>query len=168
MENTSSDTQLRLTCTKLHSTLCEVIREIRLMDATAQKLINRLLETEREIKTLETRATGLRASLELAGVRPEWIRKDSHDESDAEYADRQPFIHLSLVDTCKRILTDFGDGLTKNDVEYLAARGGYSFSAKDATNSVSVTLHRLADAGFCRVIKGSGPHGNKYLRDRSS
>ena len=52
MENIKEDQQLRLTCTSLHSTLCEVLREIRLMDATAQKLINRLLEIEREIKKL--------------------------------------------------------------------------------------------------------------------
>ena|SRR6185312_5265483 len=160
----SSVTNLSLTSTRYARTLYHVVRELSRMDATAQRLLNHLVEIERQIRELQSQARSLKTSLEVAGIRPEWIKEQSLGEEDDEYAEKQPFENLTLVETCKRILADFGDPLSKNDFEYLAARGGYQFSTKDKANSVSITLRRLADKGYCRVVKGKGPHADKYVR----
>ena len=58
--------------------------------------------------------------------------------------------------------------LDKGQVEYLLSLGGYQFKAKNPTNSVEVTLRRLASGANpkCEVEKGAGPHGNRYRASR--
>jgi hypothetical protein len=165
-----------LTCTIKTRTLYAVFRKLIALDATTKKLLGKLLEFEQqikdierqaesEIKELQHQADSIKASLRLVGIKPESRWED--DEAETEYALKQPFANLSLVDTCKRILDDFPDYLlTKSEVEYLAGRGGYKFSAKDSANSVDVTLRRLAQDGLCYVQKSRGPKGNTYSCQR--
>jgi hypothetical protein len=154
----------RLTCTNNARILYEVLRRVLVVDATAKKLSDKLATLQREIKTLQRQARSIQEALELAGVRPTDI--DPIEEgTDWRYADEMPFMNLSLVDTCKRILMDHaGVGLTKSQVEYLAATGGYGFlGTANPKNSVEITLRRLSTAGFCQVDKGSGPNASKYI-----
>jgi hypothetical protein len=133
------------------------------MDATAKKLIEKMADIQRQIGELRRQSYALSTALEAIGMR---VEDDDPfcDPSDAEYAQNRPFAHTTLVAACKRILRDHrGKTLTKTQVEYLAAIGGYQFETDDSKNSVDVTLRRLADVGFCEVDRQKGPEGNKYL-----
>jgi hypothetical protein len=133
------------------------------MDATAKKLVEKMREIQQQIGSLQRRSYALEAALESVGMR---IEDDVPwgESSDEKYAKESPFARTTLVATCKTILVDHaGKELTKSQVEYLAAIGGYKFDAEDSKNSVDVTLRRLAEGGFCDVDRQRGPEGNKYL-----
>lgn len=134
------------------------------MDATAKKLVEKMRDIQRQIATLQRQSSALSSALESIGMGVEDDSDDPFSESsDLKYARESPFTDTTLVATCKKILFDHsGKGMNKNQVEYLAAIGGYRFNAEDSVNSVAVTLQRLADAGFCEVERQRGPEGNKY------
>ena len=132
------------------------------MDATAKKLVEKMREIQRQIGSLQRQSYALESTLDAIGMRIEddvpW-----EDSWDIKYAKNSPFASTTLVATCKNILVDHaGKELTKSQVEYLAAIGGYKFDAEDSKNSVDVTLRRLAEGGFCDVGRQRGPEGNKY------
>jgi hypothetical protein len=132
------------------------------MDATAKKLVEKMRDIQKQIGALQRQSYALSSALEAIGMR---IEDDDpfSESSDERYAKETPFAHTSLVETCKKILTDhMGKEMTKNQVEYLAAVGGYRFNAEDSVNSVAVTLQRLAESEFCEVDRQRGPEGNKY------
>src|SRR5712691_9279229 len=52
--------------------------------------------------------------------------------------------------------------LDKNQVEYLVRRGGFEFKTDDPTNSVNVTLRRLAEDDLCEAHGGKGSRAIKY------
>lgn len=132
------------------------------MDVTAKKLVEKMAEIQRQMLQLQRQSNSLTAALEAIGLRPEDDDPFSQP-TDARYADSLPFARTSLVAACKRILMDHENkSLTKSQVEYLAAIGGYPFSTDDAKNSVDVTLRRLAEQGFCQVERTRGPAGNQY------
>jgi len=130
------------------------------MDATAKKLTDKMRDLQLSLAAYQREINAITTALEAIGMR---VGDDDpfSEPSDTTYANNQPFRHSSLVLACKRILMDHkGKPLTKNQVEYLAAIGAYPFSTEDATNSVDVTLRRLADRGFCEVERS--PAGNQY------
>jgi len=134
--------------------------EIKKVDSTTKKLLDRLHEIQRQVRALRREEHAILTALEIAGVRPQenWI-----DAQESTYVDRQPFADKSLVEICKEVLADYdGQKLTKGQVEYLAARGGYKSSATDPKNSFEVTLRRLAADGYCQVKRVRGPEGNRY------
>ena len=140
------------------------------MDATTKQMLDRLSELERKIGMLNSQANSIRTALELVGVRPS--DDNPLDESvDSRYAATVPFYQTTLVEACKRILMDYkGKWLSKTQIEYLAAMGGYQFSTDDSKNSVDVTLRRLTERGFCEVQRNRGPQGNTYrwIEERDS
>ena len=155
-----------LTCTTNARTLSLVNRTIRQMDATAKKLVEKMREIQRQIGSLQRQSYALESTLDAIGMRIEddvpW-----EDSWDIKYAKNSPFASTTLVATCKNLLVDHaGKELTKSQVEYLAAIGGYKFDAEDSKNSVDVTLRRLAEGGFCDVGRQRGPEGNKYSYPR--
>jgi hypothetical protein len=80
-----------------------------------------------------------------------------------EYISNLPFKDKFLPDACLTVVNDHqGMGLDKKQAEYALALGGYPFDAKDPTNSVEVTLRKLASDGRCDVIKGSGTLMSRY------
>jgi hypothetical protein len=153
-----------LTCTRSSRTLYEIFKVVSRMDATIKKLVERNSYVHREIAKLQREADSIKVALESIGLRSKdfdspWDRSPR----EAEYAEKQTFAAMTLVDTCKRILLDFPHALfTKNEIEYLAAMGGYPFSTKDAANSVDVTMRRIAKDGLCEVHRRKGPDGNIY------
>jgi hypothetical protein len=89
-------------------------------------------------------------------------------EIEDKYRKEKPFKSSSLAEACSAIMYDCASSsilpiwLDKNEVEHLLEVGGYRFGKGDATNSIEVTLRRLAAAGKCAVQKRGGPHGSKY------
>jgi len=151
-----------LTCTIQYRTLYAVLRTNREMDATAKKLVEKMAEIQTQMAKLQRQSNSLTAALEAIGLRLEDDDPFSQP-TDATYAETLPFTRTSLVAACKRILMDHRTKfLTKSQVEYLAAIGGYPFATDDAKNSVDVTLRRLAEQGLCQVERARGPAGNQY------
>jgi hypothetical protein len=158
--NSQIEAKNNLTCTTRYRTLYAVSRTVQEMDATAKKLVEKMADLQRQIAKLQRQSSSIGTALEAVGMR---LEDDDPWPNDATYADDRPFAKTSLVDACKKILMDHPrKALTKNHVEYLAAIGGYPFATDDATNSVDVTLRRLAEQGFCEVDRARGPAGNQY------
>jgi hypothetical protein len=154
----------RLTCTIQSRTLYGLARAIAFMDATTKKMVQMHADLRREIAELQRKADSVKLTLDSLGFRSKDF-DNSWDRSPTEikYAEDKTFANMSLVDTCKRILHDYPHGIfTKNQIEYLAATGGYPFATDDSTNSVDVTMRRLAKDGFCEVHRRKGPAGNIY------
>ena len=144
-----------LTCTNKSRTISD-------MDATAQQLLEKLAELERQAESINRKIYSIKTALELIGVRPE-DRTPFDDGMDSAYARMLPFLNTSLVEACKRVLMDHkNQSLTKSQIEYFAGVGGYRFATDDSKNSVDVTLRRLVDQKFCGVDRNRGPHGNTY------
>jgi hypothetical protein len=94
-------------------------------------------------------------------VKPERLPRGADHEH--EYRTFLPFANLSLPEGCEKILRDYkGEKLSKSHIEYLLARGGYRFDAKDSKNSVDVTLRRLAADRKCEADRVRGMRGNRY------
>jgi hypothetical protein len=159
-----SKARKRLTCTRSSRTLYDILKVVCRMDETTKKLVRRNSDLHREIAKLQREADSIKLVLESIGLRSKdfdspWDRSPK----EAQYAEKQTFAAMTLVDTCKRILLDFPHALfTKNEIEYLAAMGGYPFSTKNAANSVDVTMRRIAKDGLCEVHHRKGPDGNIY------
>jgi hypothetical protein len=151
----------RLTCTNEYATLQHWRAESD-VDATAKKLVEKVNRLEDERFRINQEIHGIITALRAVGVNPTKYNAfpDAHE---TEYHMRQVFASTTLTQGCQRILQDHKDQwLTKSQIEYLIARGGYQFSAKDATNSVAVTLQRLANSGKCNVERVRGSLGNRY------
>ena len=134
------------------------------VDATAKSLLRQLQELEREDWRIREKIKAIRTALGMAGIKPEvgnvsW-GQDSHE---TEYAVKEPFAETTLTEACEQVLKDYADQwLTKTNVEYLITRGGYKSTAKDAKNSVDVTLRRIAEYGKCDAERTRGARGNRY------
>ena len=152
-----------LICRTQYDTIVLFLGEVWHLDATAKKIVDELQSIERQVRMLQKRASSLKEALEVAGLRPSEEDALLSAGRESEYISKQPFLHLSLVDSCKRVLLDYeGQPLTKSHVEYLVRMGGGKFDTDDSKNSVGTTLLRLADARFCKVERNRGPEGNKY------
>lgn len=128
------------------------------MDPSVKKLLKNLQELEFKRSVLGRDIDAIRRSLEMLGLK---VEDASHSEG--EYAARRPFKRVPLTEACLVVLKDHKEHwLTKSQIEYLIARGGYEFSAKDTGNSVDVTLRRLATAGKCEAERVRGSTGNRY------
>lgn len=155
--------RFRLTCTNNVRTLYDVVRFLLLMDATTKKMIEKLNQLRMEIGRATREAQAIEKALEVVGIKPPNLSGRTTRGIDERYSESQPFSKTSLVETCRNILIGSADQhLTKSQVEYLATMGGYQFQTDDPTNSVEVTLRRLAEKGFCQVKKGVGPHESEY------
>lgn len=150
--------------TKNRLTVTNGIRTIEHVDATGKKLVERMRQLEAQRWRIDRELRSLRTALDVAGIKPpSRFPSEGTDPNESEYALNEPFRKLTLADTCDRILKDYTpEWLTKNQVEYLATRGGYDFSTKDSANSVDVTLRRMAAAGKCEAERVRGSRGNKY------
>ena len=145
-----------LTCTTQTRTISD-------MDATAQQLLEKLTELERQAESINQKIYSIKTALELIGIRPE-DRTPFDEGMDSAYARMLPFLNTSLVEACKRVLMDHKrQALTKSQIEYFAGVGGYRFATDDSKNSVDVTLRRLVAQGCCAVDRNRGPHGNRYI-----
>jgi hypothetical protein len=138
------------------------------VDATTKKLVTRLEEIDRERAALRRERDAITTALGVAGWRPLGAHHTLYTHEETEYSIEQPFRKMSLTDACLKVLRDHADKevneqwLDKNQVEYLISRGGYQFKAGDPTNSVNVTLRRLADEGYCEAHAGKGTRPTRY------
>jgi hypothetical protein len=143
-----------LTCMSSSHTIVHV-------DQTATKILDRINELERMRWDIERELSSLRKALEVAEVRPQGV--PAIDLNEHDYVLSEPFKGKTLVEACETILNDHrGYWFNKSQVEYLIRRGGYQFETPNPTNSVEVTLRRLADNGKCSVERARGKRGNKY------
>ena len=154
----------RLTSTNGYRTIVRVEKEPRKVDATTKSLLRQLRELESENWRTREKIRSIHTALKLAGVKPDVdTLLGGQDGHESGYAVRVPFAQTALIEACEQVLKDYGDiWLTKSQVEYLITRGGYKSSAKDAKNSVDVTLRRLAADGKCDVKRVRGSRGNTY------
>jgi chorismate mutase len=144
------------------------------LDITVKKMLKRMDEIDTEISKLRSERNHLTSALASVGYRPPNVHPTIYESQEVDYGFHKPFRRMSLTDACLKVLKDrakkvpANQWLDKNQVEYLVARGGYEFKARDATNSVNVTLQRLANGGFCGAQGGSGSRSRKYrfLKDR--
>ena len=154
----------RLTITNGYRTIVRVEKEPRKVDATTKTLIRQLRELESENWRTREKIRSIHTALKLAGVKPDVSTLlGGQDPHESEYFVKEPFAQTTLTEACEQVLKDYGDiWLKKSQVEYLINRGGYKSSAKDAKNSVDVTLRRLAADGKCDVKRVRGSRGNTY------
>jgi hypothetical protein len=152
-----------------HLTVTDGIRTISFegteeVDASVKKLLHELRKAEGEKWRAQRRIHSIHTALSILGVKPEACGSMlDEDRYEVEYSAKEPFKGLTLAETCTRILRDYaGKWLTRAQVEYLATRGGYDFSTKDPSNSVDVTLRRMASAGKCEADRVRGSRGSKY------
>jgi hypothetical protein len=139
------------------------------VDATAKKINARAAEIDEQISTLRRERDALMTALRVAGIRPPDAHNFLYTLEESKYRVDKPFAGMSLTDACLGVLRDFAGKeelherwLDKNQVEYLVTRGGYEFKTEDPTNSVNVTLRRLAEEGHCEAHTGKGSRSNKY------
>jgi hypothetical protein len=139
------------------------------VDTTARKLVETLGALRTQIAALQQQERSIKVALESAGIRSKklgqvgWWDGDCLDD---KYALEQPFKEMTLVNTCKKILSDnTTSAFTKDQIEYLAVIGGYPFLTDDRQNSIDVTMRRLASQSFCQIIRGKGPIPNQYTID---
>jgi hypothetical protein len=145
------------------------------VDATTKKLYGRMAEIELQRSFLKRELDAINTALAVAGVRPPGARHSIRTTEESDYLREQPFVDMSLTDACLKILKDHAEKddasaqwLDKNQVEYMARRGGYQFETNDSTNSVNVTLRRLAAEEMIEAHGGKGSRPIKYhfRRDR--
>ena len=134
------------------------------VDASVKKLLAELRRAEIEKWHAERRIQSIHAALKIIGVKPEGAGAAFHgDGKEMDYTSNEPFKNLPLAEACEWILRDYkGHWLTRSQVEYLATRGGFDFSTKDVSNSVDVTLRRLAASGRIEAERVRGSRGSKY------
>jgi hypothetical protein len=132
------------------------------VDPSGRKLVDEFLSLWQQRTRLDERMNALRVSMDVLGIR---VPNDYGYMGTVEsrYAERKPFRDCSLGASCLTVLTDHHEiSLDKNQMEFFLILGGYPFEAKDPTNSVEITLRKLAVAGKCKVTKGAGPSGSRY------
>jgi hypothetical protein len=128
------------------------------MDASVKKMLKNLKELEFKKSVINRDIDAIKRTLAMLGLKVE-----SGSLREAEYAAYQPFRETALNDACLTVLKDHkGAWLTRSQIEYLIARGGYESSTKDIGNSVDVTLRRLAGAGACEAERVRGSRGSRY------
>lgn len=133
------------------------------VDATTKKLLEQLKQLERKDWYIRQQMKAIHTALRLAGIKPDIPSLSGIDHQESKYAVSESFANASLTEACESVLKDYKDKwLSKSQVEYLITRGGYKSSAKDAKNSVDVTLRRLAGDGKCDVKRVRGSRGNTY------
>jgi len=145
------------------------VQEHDTVDTTAKKIKARVDEIDQQITTLRLERDALMTALRVAGIRPPDAQNPRHTWEESKYLADKPFAKMSLTDACLRVLRDYAGKaelhepwLDKNQVEYLVTRGGYEFKTGDPTNSVNVTLRRLAEDGHCEAHAGKGSRSTKY------
>jgi hypothetical protein len=136
------------------------------VDASVKKLLAELKVAEAEQYRLSQRIRSILSALAIVGVRPYFtglVRDGDTDSREKDYASRRPFENMKLSEVCEKIVHDYkGHPLRRSQVEYLATIGGYEFETKDVSNSVDVTLRRLASAGKIVVHRRRGSGGSQY------
>jgi hypothetical protein len=120
------------------------------MERAAQKLIKEREQLHRQIETLKQRVKTVETALEIIDLR---LGSDPKFVEMEKTLDNGTFADQSLPDACNVIFAMYEGWLDKNQMEYLLTLGGYQFEAKDPTNSVDVTLRRMATAGECEADK---------------
>lgn len=134
-----------------------------IVEPAVKRLLDERESLRRKRMALDRQIVALDVALGVLGVRVKDQRGDYTEVVEEHYAKDQPFKNLSLAAACLMALRDHADLLLdKNKVEYLLTLGGYQFEAKDPTNSVEITLRKLAAEGKCKAIKRPGPHGTLY------
>jgi len=139
------------------------------VDATTKKLVARMQEIDLQYAILRRERDSITTALAVAGVRPPGAHHSIYTHEETEYRMEQPFRSMSLTDACLKVLRDYAQldephkqWLEKNQVEYLVTRGGFEFKTDDPTNSVNVTLRRLAKEGYAEAHAGKGSRPTTY------
>lgn len=143
-----------------------VYEEGKEVDPSAKKLVDRIEHLRQKRTMIDQEIDALNTALGVMGMSVE--SRDIIGDSDphrfeTRYSAAKPFREMTLGPACLKILADHApSSLDKNQTEFLLTIGGYPFKAKDPTNSVEVTLRKLASDGKCEADKPGGPHGSRY------
>src|SRR6185437_11659035 len=126
------------------------------MDASAKKVVDRIASLRALVADSEEEITSLRKSLNVMGLAD--MTNPQFFSVERSYREKRPFAGgITLNEACLKVLSDYkGDPLNKHQVEYFLVIGGYSSDAKDQTNSIEITLRRLADESKCQVERARG------------
>jgi hypothetical protein len=136
------------------------------VEVSLKKLLDRRDTLRRQRSAIDFELRHIDKALEIIdpmgyGDRLPWEDNAEARSMEELYLGAKPLEGLSLGESCLRILSDFRFEMNKGQVEYLASIGGYPFKTQDPTNSIDVTLRRLAADGRCSVRK-EGQEGNFY------
>ena len=139
------------------------------MDATAKKLVARLAEIDEQRARLRRERDAITTALAATGWRPPDASQNVYSHEESTYITTEPFRTMSLADACLSVLRAYAgktqaheQWLDKSQVEYLVTRGGYPFKTGNPTNSVNITLRRLAKEGFCEAHAAHGSRATRY------
>jgi hypothetical protein len=139
------------------------------MDATAKKLVARLAEIDQQRAQLRRERDAITTALAATGWRPPDASPNIYSHEENEFISTEPFRSMSLADACLTVLRNYAgkspahqQWLDKSQVEYLVTRGGFPFKTDNPTNSVNITLRRLAQDGFCEAHTGHGSRATRF------
>ncbi len=151
-----------LTVTYLIRTIKDGIRNGENVDESLKAIVEKLMDLEAERDRINDDILTIRRTLSLAGIDSP-LRRMGDFQTERGYKKSRPFAGMALKDACLRVLIDgLGEWFTKSQVEYMLSLGGYESDAKDPSNSVDITLRKLAELDACEVIRQRGVLGNKY------
>jgi hypothetical protein len=133
------------------------------MEQGAKKLFKEREQLRQQIEKTNARIKAIDMALDIMELR------QAHDPKflEAEQSLEDVFRNSTLPQACETTFMIFDGWLDKNQMEYLLTIGGYPFDAKDPTNSVDVTLRRMAADGKCEMEKRGGS-SNRYRAVRAT
>lgn len=138
------------------------------MEAGLKKLLDRREVLLRQKLAVAQELDAIDKALNIIGFATD--DRIGYRELESAYANEKPFKAGTLSEACLRLMSDCsGVGLfdcevwiDKSEAEHLLHTGGFRFGKGNPTNSIEVTLRRLAAQGKCSVQKRGGPYGSKY------
>ena len=157
-----------LTCPVVRIQSVGRVRGKRQVDATKRRIKQTINAIERKMRVLHEQRETLRDMLKITGIDMDEEDVPTPTVNVLDYIDL-PFEGMTLVDACKKIMTDHpGQVLTKAYIERTVKMGGYQFTATDTRNSIEVTMRRLVRDQFCeaRRVPGSRAHEYAYVEKK--
>jgi len=161
----SGNTENPLTMTNHAHTIDE---ESKKMEPGLKKLLDRRTLLRRQRVATDQELSAIEKALEIMQFASD--NPGGYEELEQDFRETRPFAGKSLADACLMLLHDCESvglwersiWIDKSEVEHLLNVGGFQFGKGNPTNSIEVTLRRLAAQGRCSVQKRGGPHSSKY------
>jgi len=138
------------------------------MEPGLKKLLDRKEVLQRQKIAVSQELDAIEKALDIMGFAAD--NAGGYRDLEEQYAKEKPFKGKRLTEACLALMEDCGSvglwghplWIDKSEVEHLLQIGGFQFGKGNPTNSVEITLRRLAAQGKCAVRKRGGPHSSKY------
>jgi len=143
--------------------------ESKKMEPGLKKLLDRQAALRKQKALVEQELGAIEKALEIMQFASD--DPGGYAELEKRYTSMRPFAGArSLADVCLILLSDCESlglfetsvWIDKSEAEHLLNVGGFQFGKGNPTNSIEVTLRRLAAQGKCLVQKRGGPHSSRY------